>query len=172
MYEELGMRVRQYCYERRIELGLTVDACEAEILVDYIGGGESYFAWSVRNEGVEKNENALVVRVARRPLAELPRPMEAEFAALNLVPTGIGPRPIKLELESSSLGVPFMVESFVKGRALQISDLRPEISLRTLGQWRRYIPSREKALVLPTRYPSRWTKELTLWRSILARLST
>jgi aminoglycoside phosphotransferase (APT) family kinase protein len=53
-----------------------------------LGNGESFTAWKVGD---------VVVRVPHRPVGELPRPPAAEFAALALVPPGLGPRPVGLE---------------------------------------------------------------------------
>lgn len=65
-----------------------------------LGNGESYTAWRV---------GELVVRVPRRPVDALPKPPAAEFAALALVPAGLGPTPVTLAGGT-------MVTSFVPGR--------------------------------------------------------
>ena len=82
--------------------------------VRLLGTGESYAAWLVRVAA-----RTVVVRVARR--SDLPRPMAAEFAALALVPAGLGPRPVALEESADPLGSPFMVVGYVPGRVVEPS---------------------------------------------------
>lgn len=53
-----------------------------------LGRGESYAAWLLQRPDAEP----LVLRLARRPLSEMPRPMAQEFAALQIVPDGVGTR--------------------------------------------------------------------------------
>jgi aminoglycoside phosphotransferase (APT) family kinase protein len=81
--------------------------------INPIGTGESYAAWLVQLPGSEP----LVVRIARRPVDQMPRPMAAELAAIALVPTGVGPRAILLEPSPDPLGAPFMITTYVPGRA-------------------------------------------------------
>src|SRR5205085_5978001 len=75
-----------------------------------IGTGESYAAWLL---DLGREAEPLVVRIARRPVDDLPRPMAAE-----LVPAGIGPRPVLLEESPEPLGAPFIVTGYVPGREI------------------------------------------------------
>ncbi|MFV0131801.1 phosphotransferase family protein [Streptomyces sp. HMX87] len=81
--------------------------------VQLLGEGESYRVWRLDVAG----HPPLAVRVARRALQELPRPMHQEFAALSQLPDGIGPSPVLLnENPDSPLGAPYMVCGYVPGR--------------------------------------------------------
>nr|WP_246425476.1 phosphotransferase [Streptomonospora nanhaiensis] len=84
-----------------------------------MGRGESYTAWRVAvgppGPGAAAPE-PVVVRVLRRPLTELPRAMGEEFAALKAAPPGLGPRPLRLQLDADVLGAPYMATSLVPGR--------------------------------------------------------
>jgi aminoglycoside phosphotransferase (APT) family kinase protein len=91
-------------------------------LVRRLGAGESYEAWHVRADGAD-----LVVRVARRPVAEMPRPMANEFTMLDLVPDGLGPRPVLLDESPELLGSPFMVTTLVPGRVVAASEWTPDL---------------------------------------------
>ncbi len=82
--------------------------------VSLIGTGESYAAWRVRVPGAE----SLVIRIARRAAGGMARPMADEFAAMGLVPPGLGPRPVLLEESSGPFGAPFMVTGYVPGRTV------------------------------------------------------
>jgi len=92
------------------------------VRVQRLGAGESYAAWRVRT-GTED----VVVRVARRPVAELPRPMANEFAMLRLVPEGLGPRPVLLDESAELFGSPFIVTTFVPGRVVGPGEWTPEL---------------------------------------------
>lgn len=76
-----------------------------------VGTGESYAVWRA---------GARVVRIARRPVGELPVGLEEERAALRLAPDGTAPR----LAGSGAIAVagvgefPYLVESFVPGRLL------------------------------------------------------
>jgi aminoglycoside phosphotransferase (APT) family kinase protein len=84
-----------------------------DVSVRLLGQGESYAAWLVEAGGAAP----VVVRIARRSLEDLPRPMADEFAALGQVPRDIGPSPILLDQSGASpLAAPYMVTSFVPGR--------------------------------------------------------
>lgn len=76
-----------------------------------LGTGESYAVWRTGD---------LVIRIARRPVAELPVDLAQERAALLLAPAGLGPRVIGAgEVEVAGAGAfPYLVESFVPGRIL------------------------------------------------------
>lgn len=91
-------------------------ASEAEVRL--IGTGESYAAWLVRVAGADP----LVVRIPRRPVEELPRPMADEVAGLALVPPGLGPRAVLFEESAEHLGAPFMVTTYVPGQVLGAQD--------------------------------------------------
>lgn len=86
--------------------------------VRLLGRGESFAAWLLEAGG-----RRVVVRIARRPVAELPRPMGEEFQGLGLVPAGIGPEALVLEeSKDNPLGAPYMVVSHVPGRVLPPQD--------------------------------------------------
>lgn len=91
-------------------------AGEAE--VGLIGTGESYAAWLVRLAGA----GPLVVRIPRRPVEELPRPMADEVAGLALVPPGLGPRAVLFEESAEHLGAPFMITTYVPGQVVAARD--------------------------------------------------
>ena len=80
-----------------------------------LGSGESYAVWRAGD---------LVVRIARRPAAELPVDLAQERAALLLAPAGLGPRVIGAgEVEVAGAGAfPYLVESLVPGRTLAPSQ--------------------------------------------------
>ncbi|MFN8099525.1 MAG: aminoglycoside phosphotransferase family protein [Dermatophilaceae bacterium] len=74
------------------------------------GTGESYEAW---------RSGELLLRVARRPVGELPVATEVEYAALRLAPEGLAPHPIALgENEFDGLIYPWLAESVVPGHML------------------------------------------------------
>jgi aminoglycoside phosphotransferase (APT) family kinase protein len=72
-------------------------------------------------------EQALVVRIARRPVSELPRPMTEELAGIALVPAGVGPRAVLLEESPEPLGAPFVVTSYVPGHEVEPADWTDEL---------------------------------------------
>lgn len=78
---------------------------------DLIGYGESYDAWRV-GDGSPAD---VVVRVARRPVAELPMPLDQEAAAYELVPTGVGPALIAVDPAGERFGGPCLVISYLPG---------------------------------------------------------
>ncbi|ALG08295.1 phosphotransferase family protein [Kibdelosporangium phytohabitans] len=86
--------------------------------VSVIGTGESYAAWLVRVAGADP----LVLRIRRRPVDELPRPMAAEIAGLKRAPPDLGPRAVLLEESADALGAPFMVTGFVPGHEVAAQD--------------------------------------------------
>ncbi|MEX3510556.1 phosphotransferase [Kocuria carniphila] len=89
--------------------------------VRLLGHGESFAAWLL-----EAGEQRVVVRIARRPVEELPRPMQEEFHGLSLVPEGIGPQALVLEESvDNPLGAPYMVVGFVPGRVLPPGQWTP-----------------------------------------------
>lgn len=106
---DIADRIAGWVRDSADRLGL---AAPVDPQVSRIGSGESYEAWLVAAAGAEP----LVVRVARRPVSDLPRPMAAELAGIALVPDGIGPRAVVLEESPKPLGSPFMVTGFVPGR--------------------------------------------------------
>ncbi|GAB2881399.1 aminoglycoside phosphotransferase family protein [Streptomyces deserti] len=84
-----------------------------------LGRGESYTAWRLDADGTPP----LVVRVTRRAPEDLPRPMSQEFAALRLLPDGIGPSAVLLEqARDHPLGSPYMVCGYVPGRVLRPAE--------------------------------------------------
>lgn len=77
---------------------------------DRVGTGESYEAWRFGD---------LLLRVARRPVGELPADPTVEYAALHLAPDGLAPRPIALgESVIGGMRYPWLAESVVPGRVL------------------------------------------------------
>ncbi|WP_167538390.1 phosphotransferase family protein [Streptomyces albofaciens] len=81
-----------------------------------MGRGESYTAWRLDTDG----SPPLVIRVTRRAPEDLPRPISQEFAALPLLPDGIGPSAVLLEQQRDNpLGAPYMVCGYVAGRVVQ-----------------------------------------------------
>src|SRR5579859_3386068 len=97
-------RVEAYAREHAADLGLHIAGA---LTVAHLGDGESYRAWSVGPaEMGPDGVPPLVFRVVRRPPDELPRPMAEEFAALELVPEGVGPRGVLLDEDAAALGAP------------------------------------------------------------------
>jgi aminoglycoside phosphotransferase (APT) family kinase protein len=104
-------RITRLAREQPERLGLPGNA--HDLAVRLLGQGESYAAWLVEVTGAAP----VVVRIARRSLKDLPRPMAEEFAALGQVPRDIGPAPILMdESGDSELAAPYMVTSYVPGR--------------------------------------------------------
>lgn len=71
-----------------------------------VGYGESYDAWRL---------DEIVVRVARRSVADLPRPVADEVAAYRFVPPEVGPALIAVDEAGDRFGGPCIVLSFVPG---------------------------------------------------------
>lgn len=118
-------RVEAYAREHAADLGL--EATEA-LAAAHLGDGESYRAWAVGPaDAGPDGVPPLVFRVVRRPPNELPRPMAEEFAALELVPEGVGPRGVFLDEDAAALGAPFMVESFVVGSVVPREKWTPAL---------------------------------------------
>ena len=91
----------------------------ADIRVRSLGQGESYAAWLLEAAG----SAPLVVRIARRPVSELPRPMAEEFAALALIPDRVGPPAVLLDAsEDNPLASPYMVTGYVPGRERALAE--------------------------------------------------
>ncbi|WP_406490996.1 phosphotransferase [Streptomyces sp. NBC_01604] len=87
--------------------------------VRLLGQGESYTAWRLDADG----SPPLVIRVPRRAPEDLPRPMSKEFAALPLIPDGVGPSAVLLEqARDNPLGSPYMVCGYVSGRVLHPAE--------------------------------------------------
>ncbi len=87
-----------------------------------VGTGESYEVWRL---------GGLVLRVARRPVGELPVATALEYAALRLAPSGLAPTPIALgENEIDGLVYPWLVESFVPGRMLAPAEWTDDLRAR------------------------------------------
>ncbi|GII24115.1 phosphotransferase family protein [Planosporangium mesophilum] len=113
-------RIADWVSTNRYRLGLPAPAYPR---VSLIGTGESYAAWLVR----VPDADPLVVRIARRPVDQLPRPMAAELAGMALVPPGLGPRPVLLEESPVPLGAPFMVTGYVPGREVEPAGWTDEL---------------------------------------------
>ena len=108
-----------------------------------LGAGESYAAWLLRSGNEER-----VVRIPRRPLDQLPRSMDAEFAALEQVPPDLGASAVAIALETGAIGIgddgpggpdnplgtPYMVTTYVPGRVLAPGDWRPEFAAPLAAQ--------------------------------------
>ncbi|WP_228069738.1 phosphotransferase, partial [Actinomyces bowdenii] len=98
--------------------------------VEALGRGESYAAWLVRSGG-----RARVVRVQRRATADMPRPMAAEFAALDRIPPELGTSAIAMEPgPDNPLGAPYMVTSYVPGAVLAPQEWGPSLLAALAGQ--------------------------------------
>ncbi|RSM88715.1 hypothetical protein DMH04_08850 [Kibdelosporangium aridum] len=95
-----------------------IDLPPGKLNVSLIGTGESYAAWLVRVAGADP----LVVRIPRRPVEELPRPMAAEMTGLTLAPPGLGPRAVLFEESADPLGAPFLVTGYVPGHEVSVHD--------------------------------------------------
>lgn len=87
--------------------GLVSSPSRAEL----IGYGESYDAWRVR----DASGGDVVVRVARRPVHELPKPLDQEAAAYRLIPPGVGPRLLAVDPAGERFGGPCLVISYLPG---------------------------------------------------------
>lgn len=86
--------------------------------VERLGAGESYTAWRIGS-----GEQTRVLRLPRRPLREMPRPLQTEFEVLRRVPPELGTSAVALEAGSDNpLGTPYMVTTHVPGRALRATD--------------------------------------------------
>lgn len=125
-----------------------------------IGQGETYAVWRLdvgdadpagdarlqsAADGARTDETALVVRVAARSDAA-PRPAAAEFAALQLAPVGLGPRPVALTpADGNATGHALLVEGFVPGRVLPPSGWTDDL-LR--------LHARQLASLHAARYPA------------------
>ena len=89
-----------------------------------LGSGESYTAWRIGS-----GDQARVLRVPRRPPHEMPRSMEAEFEVLRRVPPELGTSAVALETGADNpLGAPYMVTTYVPGRALRAADWNPRLA--------------------------------------------
>lgn len=81
------------------------------VLRRLVGSGQSYDAWQVSTPNRD-----LLVRVARRSTADMPRPIAAEFAALELVPPEFGTHGVSFdESADNALGAAYVVTTFVPG---------------------------------------------------------
>ncbi len=94
--------------------------------VTRIGAGESYEAWRVSGWRTPTGD-AVVIRVVRRPVSQLPRPMAAEFAFLRLVPPDLGSQGVHLEESADDLGAPFMIVTLVPGSVVRPRDWKPRL---------------------------------------------
>lgn len=81
-----------------------------------LGSGDCYDAWLLTPADAPPGpDRSVVVRIARYPLAALPRPMGEEYEALRRIPAGLGPRCIRLQTDAEELGSPFIVTTWVPG---------------------------------------------------------
>lgn len=97
----------------------------AEPEIGFLARGESYEAWSVRHGGEH-----LVVRIAHRSPADLPRPMQNELTALALLPDDVGPRVFEHGTDDAELGAAYMVMTFVPGRVLDAAGWTDDLLAR------------------------------------------
>jgi len=117
---ETAARIEHLARAEPERLGLPRAApSDEEVRIRSIGAGESYAAWLLEVDGSAPR----VVRIARRPVADLPRPMAEEFAALAVVPHDVGPAPVLLDqTEGNPLGPPYMVTGYVPGRERKLAE--------------------------------------------------
>ena len=92
--------------------------------VKRLGAGESYTAWRIGS-----GDQARVLRVPRHAPLEMPRSMETEFEVLRRVPPELGTSAVALETGADNpLGAPYMVTTYVPGRALRAADWNPRLA--------------------------------------------
>lgn len=113
------------------EAGLLRGVPSGPTRLQRLGAGETCAAWLLLSGRLER-----VVRVPIRPINRMPRPMTAEFEALQRVPPDLGSSAVALETgpggtggsgSDNPLGVPYMVTTHVRGRTLSPDDWRPEL---------------------------------------------
>lgn len=86
--------------------------------VTALGIGESYAAWLVSD-----GSRPFVVRMPRRPPAEMPCSMSDEFKAAQFIPRDVGSRAVAMDESSeNALGCPYIVSSFVPGSVIAASE--------------------------------------------------
>lgn len=125
MDADLGQRVREAA-----EAGLLRGVPAGAAQVEPLGCGESYSAWLVQGAG-----GARVLRVARRPVTEMPRPLEAELEALERVPSDLGSRALGAQADpDNALGAPYLVVTHVPGRVMTPQDWSPQLGERLAAQ--------------------------------------
>jgi aminoglycoside phosphotransferase (APT) family kinase protein len=87
------------------------------LTVAWLGAGESYAAWLV------EAGDPVVVRIPYRDAAAMPRPMEAEFAALELVPPEVGTHGLAVGLDAGNpLGCRFVMTTYAPGAPKPVED--------------------------------------------------
>ena len=87
------------------------------LTVSWLGAGESYAAWLV------DADQSVVVRIPYRDAAAMPRPIEAEFAALKLVPPEVGTHGLAVGVdENNPLGCRFVMTTFASGEAKPVEE--------------------------------------------------
>lgn len=123
--------------EREARAGRVAGVEPGAVSVTWLGAGESFTAWLLRAEDVGSAEGAAqgarrpprVVRVARRPAEELPRPLRGEYEALSRVPADLGPHGVALEEGSGNvLGAPYVVTTYVPGRVVPAREWTPRLA--------------------------------------------
>ncbi|WP_232012045.1 aminoglycoside phosphotransferase family protein [Actinomyces slackii] len=94
------------------------------ITASRLGAGESYTAWLLRP--ADQGAGAHVLRLPRRPAAQMPRPMAEEYAALQRVPADLGSSAVAMEPSADNpLASPYIVTTYVPGRPLSRGDWYP-----------------------------------------------
>lgn len=84
-----------------------------------VGLGQTYEAWKL----TLRDADPVALRVVHRPIETLPRPMRHEFAALRLVPEGIGPRGLLMDDTSDNpLGRPWILATFAPGAEKPVAE--------------------------------------------------
>lgn len=92
--------------------------------VKRLGAGESYTAWRIGS-----GDQTRVLRIPRHAPLEMPRSMETEFEVLRRVPPELGTSAVALETGADNpLGAPYMVTTYVPGRALRAADWNPRLA--------------------------------------------
>lgn len=107
-------------------------SCEVALSCEELGRGESFTAWLLRaaadSENADDSEEAdgaeVVVRVPRRPVAELSQAMDAEFAALARAPQGLTAQPVDMHSPTPHDPRAYLVTTRVPGVVRATADWR------------------------------------------------
>ncbi|MDR1449907.1 MAG: aminoglycoside phosphotransferase family protein [Propionibacteriaceae bacterium] len=103
---------------RQIALGAV--AAQGVSLADQVvsavlaGVGNSFAVWRLQL----RNGESLALRLTRRRIEDMPRPLKAEFAALELIPSDMGQRPLAMdESQANGLGHPWLLTNWAPGES-------------------------------------------------------